>query len=199
MPTIVETKFLEWTRGKNPKDARISIFNRIRDIPYAVVSALNDPDNYVEMLAINKGSCTPKHFLLCKMFQMLNLSVLYVVYRYRWDEFEHLYPQEMRGLAGQMPPGNHLACKVEIEDKIVLVDATLDSPLSVLGLPVNKDWNGLDDTLLPVIPCKEETLYHYSEAIMMPIQRTTNLTQRFYDSLNLWLESVRAKNNQIIP
>jgi hypothetical protein len=192
MSTIIETKFLKWTHGKNPRDARISIFNYIRDIPYAVVPALNDPDNYIEMLAINKGSCTPKHFLLCTMFQMLNLSVLYAVYQYRWDEFEHLYPQEIRGLARQLPLGNHLACKVEIEGKFVLVDATLDSPLAVLGLPVNKDWNGLDDTLLPVIPLKEEILYHYSEAALMPSQRITRLTQCFYDSLNVWLESVRV-------
>jgi hypothetical protein len=192
MTTVIEDKFLEWTHGKNPREARIAIFNQIRDIPYSVVPALNDPDNYAEMLAINRGSCTPKHFLLCSMFQMLNLSVLYVVYQYRWDEFEYLYPKEMSTLARQMPIGNHLACKVEIEDRLVLVDATLDSRLSVLGLPVNKDWNGMDDTVLPVVPLKEETLYHYSEAALMPSQRTTRLTQRFYNSLNPWLESVRA-------
>jgi hypothetical protein len=192
MVTLIETKFLEWTHGKNPKESRISIFNQIRDIPYAVIPSFNDPDNYIEMLTSNRGSCTPKHLLLCKMYQMLNLPVLFVVYEYRWDAFERLYPEALRALARQMPPGNHLACKVEIEDKLVLVDATLDLPLAVLGLPVNRYWNGVNDTILPVMPCKEETVYHYSEATLMPIHQTNPLTQHFYDNLNLWLKSVRT-------
>jgi hypothetical protein len=137
MSDIVKDKFREWVWGKSPKEARIAIFNKIRDIPYAVIPELNDPKQYVKILELNRGSCTPKHFLLRERYRKLGLQVLYVVYSYRWDEFENLYPPELRKLASEMPIGSHLACKVDIEGKLVLVDATLDPSLAIVGLPVN--------------------------------------------------------------
>ena len=160
MPDTVDAKFREWTQGKNPGEARIAIFNRIRDIPYAVIPELNDHRHYLKILGLNRGSCTPKHFLLCTMFQKLGLQVLYVIYRYRWDEFAELYPPELWKLAKEMPLGNHLACKVDIGGKLVLVDATLDPSLAIVGLPVNQDWDGVSNTLLPVQPVGEEQVYH---------------------------------------
>ena len=194
MTDIIESKFREWTQGRNPKEARIAIFKEIRDIPYAVLPELNDPSKYVKMLELNKGSCTPKHFLLCDMFQRLGLLVLYVVYQYRWDEFENLYPPELKQQAKEMPLGNHLACKVDIEGKLVLVDATLDTALAIVGLPVNKGWDGLSDTLLPINPCSEEQLYHPSEANLIQIQQSNDMTRAFYNRLNLWMELLRVKS-----
>jgi hypothetical protein len=194
MADIVESKFREWTKGKNSKEARIAVFNHIRDIPYAVIPELSDSSKYVKMLDLNRGSCAPKHFLLCDMFQKLGLQVLYVVYQYRWGEFENLYPPELRKQAREMPLGNHLACKVDIEGKLVLVDATLDPALAIVGLPVNKEWDGLSDTLLPINPCSEEQLYHPSEANLMQIQQFSDMTQAFYNGLNLWMELLRVKS-----
>jgi hypothetical protein len=189
---IVEAKFWEWTQGKNSKEARISIFSRIRDIPYAVIPELNDHKHYMKILEFNRGSCTPKHLLICNMFQKLGLQVLYVVYQYKWDEFEDLYPPELKNLARSMPTGNHLACKVELEGKLVLVDATLDTGLALLGLSVNKDWDGISDTVLPIEPCSEEQLHHPSEANIVQASRTNETSQLFYNSLNSWMELVRS-------
>ena len=192
MPDVIETRFREWTQGKNPREARIAIFNHIRDIPYAVIPELNDVRNYVKMLELNRGSCTPKHFLLCTMFQKLGLPVLYVVYRYRWNEFEDLYPLKLRKLVKEMPQGSHLACRVDIEGKLVLVDATLDPALSIVGLPVNKAWDGVSDTLLPVQPLGEEQVYHPSEADLIEAQGLTEVTRSFYNGLNAWMELLRV-------
>ena len=197
MPDIVAAKFREWTQGRNPREARIAIFNHIRDIPYAVIPELNDPGRYIKMLELNRGSCTPKHFLLCTMFQKLGLAVLYVVYRYRWDEFAELYPPELRKLASEMPLGNHLACKVDIDGKLALVDATLDPSLAIAGLPVNQNWDGISDTLLPVQPVDEEQVYHPSEADLIQAQELTDTTRAFYNGLNAWMELLRMKNGGI--
>ena len=194
MADIVESKFREWTQGKRLKEARIAVFNQIRDIPYAVIPELNDSSKYVKILETNRGSCTPKHFLLCNMFQRLGLQVLYVVYQYWWDEFANLYPPELKQQAREMPLGNHLACKVDIEGKLVLVDATLDPALAIVGLPVNKEWDGLSDTLLPINPCSEEQLYYPSEANLIQIQQFNDTTQAFYNGLNLWMELLRVKS-----
>jgi transglutaminase-like putative cysteine protease len=164
MNRLVEAKLDEWTRGKDPRGARVAIFERIRDIPYAVVPELVDPEGYVDILLVNRGSCTPKHLLLCEMYRRLGLTVLYVVYPFRWDELEVEYSPRLRRLAEAVPMRYHLACKVEIEDRLILVDATVDPGLVKLGLHVNKAWDGLSDTQLPIEPHGEEQLFHPCEA-----------------------------------
>lgn len=191
MARIIEETFREWTRGRGTEEARINIYQRIRDIPYAVVPELIDPERYVQILMLNKGSCTPKHFLLCDMYQRLGMLVLYVIYPFRWDEVEIDYPPSLRKLAKAVPTSYHLACRVDIEGKLVLVDATLDQALERLGLPVNKEWDGRSDTLLPVKPSGEELLYHPSEASRMQVPLDEK-SLAFYRELNLWLEEVRS-------
>jgi hypothetical protein len=188
--SIVEEHFSQWVHGRDPMGARIGIYARIRDMPYAVVPELNDFDRYVDILTVNRGSCMPKHLLMCRMFQMLGMTVLYAVYPFRWDEFDIDYPRSLRRMAEAMPPSHHLACKVEIEGRLVLVDATLDPALKVLGLPVNETWDGRSDTLLPIKSCDDEELYHPSEAHGVQMQHD-EASLAFYREMNLWLDKAR--------
>ena len=189
MADIVTDKFKEWTKGKSRTDARIGIYEKLRDIPYAVIPELVDHEIYIDILRFNKGSCTPKHFLLCNMYERLGISVLYAVYPFRWDELEIDYPPSLKKLAKATPINYHLACKADIDGKLVLVDATIDLALEKLGLPVNKEWDGISDTLLPIKPLGEE-LHHPSEAkLISPSFDEKSLA--FYKELNSWLEEVR--------
>jgi len=190
MAEVIEEKFREWTEGKNAVEARVSIFERIRDIPYATIPELNDSKRYVEILNVGKGSCTPKHFLLCAMYQRLGMQVLYVVYPFRWDEVEIDYPPPLMSLARELPTSHHLACKVDIDGELTLVDATVDPELKKLGLHVNEEWDGVSNTVLPINPCGEEQIYHPSEASLMPAQYDEKALA-FYSELNRWLEVVR--------
>ena len=169
----------------------IAVYNKIRDIPYAVVPELNDPHEYTRILDLNMGSCTPKHLLLCSMLQRLGLDVLYVVYPYRWAQFEELYPPDLWKLAERMPPVNHLACQVFIDGRYVLVDATVDLPLGSIGLPVTLEWDGLSDTSLPVLPTGPEEVYHPSEAALMPPPDLDDTALEFYYGLNAYFEDIR--------
>jgi len=191
MTDIVNHKLREWVQGKSATEARITIYCMIRDMPYAVTPELNNPERYLDVLKLNTGSCMPKHLLLCNMYQRIGLEVLFAVYPFRWDEFELLYPPELRKLAKDMPTSYHLACKVNIDGKITLVDATLDPALEKVGLPVNKEWDGKKDTLLAVIPCDEEQLYHPSEAHLVQPRPLDKKSLAFYNGLNSWLEKVR--------
>jgi len=190
MIDIVEEQFKQWVRGKSEVEARVTIFERIRDIPYAVIPELNDSERYPDILRVRKGSCLPKHLLLCNMYQRLGLTVLYAVYPFRWDELEIDYPPKLRRLAKAMPPSRHLACKVDIDGRLVLVDATLDPPLERLGLPVNKKWDGKSDTLLPIKSGDGEEIYHPSEAYGLQSQPDEKALI-FYNELNLLLDKVR--------
>jgi len=189
MTKLIEHTFHQWAQGKSTVEARVSIYERIRDIPYAVIPELIDSERYIEILRLKKGSCTPKHFLLCALYQKLGMPVLYAVYPFRWDELEVDYPPRLRTLAKAMPISYHLTCRVDIDGKLVLVDATLDLALKRLGLPVNEKWDGKSNTLLPMKPCGEEQLYHPSEAYLRAQPDEKSLA--FYQELNLWLEELR--------
>ncbi|MDD4137527.1 MAG: hypothetical protein PHT99_06500, partial [Methanoregula sp.] len=59
---------------------------------------------------------------------------------------------ELRRLAAVMPVAYHLACRVRINGRWVLVDATWDRPLAKGGFPVNEYWDGYADTKCAVKP-----------------------------------------------
>ncbi len=193
MADILKERLREWTQGKNAIEARISIYHSIRDMPYAVIPRLNHAERYIEILSLGKGSCTPKHFLLSNMFQRLGMLVLYAVYPFRWGEWS---PDRIKDfprlwqLAQEQPVSYHLACKVEIDGKLVLVDATLDSGLKRSGLPVNDNWDGVSNTALPINPCGQEQLYHPSEAHLMQARDDENALE-FYSELNRCFEELR--------
>ncbi|MDD5287739.1 MAG: hypothetical protein PHY28_01325 [Dehalococcoidales bacterium] len=190
---VLDEKFKEWTEGKNPLQARINIFEKIRDVPYAIIPEFIDYQGYIGVLKAGRGSCSPKHFLMCEMFQRLGLTVLFVVYPHRWDERAELlgnYSSKLKRMAQALPVSHHIACKVEIEGRFVLVDATLDLPLVKAGLPVNKAWDGRNDTMLPMTPCGDEDWYHPSEAHLMRAS-TDEQSLAFYAEVNAFLEWVR--------
>jgi len=191
MAEVIEDKFREWTKGKNAVQARVNIFEKIRDIPYAAIPEIADSRRYVEILSLRKGSCTPKHLLLGDMYQRLGMQVLYVVYPFRWDEVEIDYPPQLMSLARELPLSHHLACMVDINGELILVDATLDPALKKLGLPVNEEWDGVSHTALPINPCGEGQIYHPAEVPLMQAQHD-EASLAFYSELNRLLEVVRG-------
>ena len=195
MDETVRQKYQEWIRGKNPLEARIGIFEKVRDIPYAIVPELVNATRYTDIFRYGRGSCTPKHFVLADMLQALGMMVLYVVYPFRWDEGTIHYPPSLKRMAEAMPVSHHLTCLVDIDDRLVLTDATLDLPLKILDVPVNEEWDGISDTRLPVEPCGEQQIYHPSEAYLMPPRQYDDKSLAFYREFNRWLDEIRQQYN----
>ena len=131
----------------------ISIFSHIRDIPYSlIVPVPNSEISTEQFLVEKKGSCGPKHYLLAEMFRKLNVSVVYATIAFSWDDQDFHYPPNLRKQAAQLPVAHHLACRVQIGCRWVLVDATWDSPLAKAGFPVNAHWDGYSETRCAVKP-----------------------------------------------
>lgn len=193
MEALILQRFDEWRAGKDPAEARISIFERIRDIPYAVnPETLDSEKGPEEMLRKNRGSCQPKHRLLGDMFERLGISIFYVIYRFRWDELGIDYPGHLKALSKRMPVTRHISCRAGIGDDLVLVDATCDLPLEKIGVTVNRTWDGFSNLALPFHPVEEEAIYHSSEKAPLPPPSFSNIETEFYLSLNKWLEEVRG-------
>jgi hypothetical protein len=188
-----------WTRGLPPVEARISVFTHVRDIPYALSERKRDPEKAeTEMLRVKKGSCSPKHFLLGGLFGAMGLDVKYATYPFRWADLAIKYPEKLLELAGRMPMEYHLACKVRIGPRWVLVDATWDSALAKAGFPVNTRWDGLSDTLNAVDALgeimhdtpRERALYVAEKRkVMSPEEKKA--TVLFIRELNSWLENIQ--------
>jgi len=199
---LLDKTFRQWTTGLDPVRARIRIFERVRDIPYAVLPELIDAGRYVDILRVGRGSCTPKHFLLAEMFRRLGLLVLFAVYPFRWGQRAEIldnYPARLKEMAKRQPVAYHLACRVEIGGRLVLVDATLDAALARLEpLPINLRWDGVSDTQLPMTPTGEELVFHPVEAHRMKPVVTPDALE-FYAFLNRCMEDVRRSGAVALP
>jgi len=155
MGPLAHRKFAEWTQGLDTREAMVSIFYHIRDIPYAIVTGpeFRDPERGPEkMLAEGRGSCGPKHYLLAMMYRRLNVDAVYATFPFFWQEQAVRYPPALREDASLLPLAYHLACRVRIGCRWALVDATWDPPLRKAGFPVNLHWDGIADTACAVSP-----------------------------------------------
>lgn len=190
MSKLIDDSFKRWTQGSSLLKARKNIYCHIRDIRYAILPELNDLKYYVNILRYGKGSCMPKHFLLCNMFEKLGMQVLYSVTPFRWDHADIDYPKRLLKLARALPQSYHIACRVDINGKFILVDATLDRALKKIGLPVNEKWDGLQDTIPPIVPCGDEQLIHPAEISVMKAEPDEKFNL-FYSELNRFLEEAR--------
>ncbi|MFC1479843.1 hypothetical protein ACFL5Y_00125 [Candidatus Omnitrophota bacterium] len=199
MQDIIGKKFNEWTEGVSFEEKRIKIFEKIRDIPFAVVLELFSLDEGVAgMLSQNKGFCVPKHYLLGRMYQELKIHVRYCTFTFKWSEIMVAYPGELARLAEQLPVTYHLACKALIDSRWVLVDATWDSGLKKAEFPVNDQWDGTSDTKNAVKPLEEfvhedarEREKFFEEKMMSYSLPERLALSRFSGGLNQWLEQLR--------
>jgi hypothetical protein len=153
MTPLVNEKFLEWTQGLDIREGMISVFEHIRDIPYSLAVPMTNPKtSHEEMLQAGKGYFGPKHYLLAEMYQRLGLDVVFATFPFIWNDPDLRYPPDLRHMAFGLPVTHHLACRVRIDDRWVLVDATWDCPLKGEGFPVNENWDGRADTKCAVKP-----------------------------------------------
>jgi hypothetical protein len=153
MTSLVNDLFAEWTQGLDTRESMISIFSHIRDIPYSLVVPMHDPKiSPQQLLVAGKGSCGPKHYLLAEMYRKLNLSVVYATIAFSWNDPDLHYPPELRKQAVRLPIAHHLACRVQIGCRWILVDATWDPPLAKAGFPVNDHWDGYSEMRCAVKP-----------------------------------------------
>ena len=90
---IVDEKFKEWTKGIDPLQARINIFNNIRDIPYAIVPEMMDYRGYTEYPESRQRFLFPQTFSIVRnvpagsvyRFCMLSIRTAGMKLRKLWE------------------------------------------------------------------------------------------------------------------
>lgn len=155
MSTLADTTFRDWTKDLDTRESMISVFQHIRDIPYSLNATEQHGMKAAErILVAGRGSCGPKHYLLAEMYRRLGYEVVFATFPFIWNDPDFRYPPELRQLATGLPVAYHLACRVRIDNRWVLVDATWDRPLAPGGFPVNEHWDGRADTRCAVKPLR---------------------------------------------
>jgi hypothetical protein len=199
---IIESYFDGLTTSGNPVEKRTKLFCGVRDITYKLVPSIrNSVDGPGAILEMGCGSCTPKHLLLGQLFERLDIPTGYVSYPFYWGEQNIAYSPKLRDAARELPYETHLAIKARIGGNWVLVDATWDLGLADSGLPINKTWDGMGNTLLAVNAIDE--IAHasankrdlYVEEVKS--KWTTDEHRRmfaFYKLFNDWLDEYRSEN-----
>ena len=135
----------------------VSIFEHVRDIPFSIPSdpGMYDPATAPDLiLQRGCGSCTANHVLISEMYRKLNVNVVFATFAFLWNDPGLHYPPELRALAARLPVAYHLACRVQVGCRWVLVDATWDHPLRHAGFPVNPHWDGSSEMRCAVRPLK---------------------------------------------
>jgi len=199
---MVEEKFRQWTAGLDQMSARIALFENIRDIPYEIIPELRDPvRGPSRMLEIGRGSCVPKHWLLCYYFKKMGLKVKYATYPFRWHNSRVKYPFDIKILLKDLPINYHLACKVFIDGKWKLVDATMDPGVETAGFRINNFWDGECDTKNAVDPLEEvlhdtpeDRVAYEAERKSIYTDSEKSATAEFVPKLNAWLMLVRKSS-----
>ena len=192
----VMSAFHGWTDGLDTRESMCSIFSHIRDIPYSLVvppTGAKSPQE--EILVAGKGSCGAKHYLLADMFRNLNISVVYATFPFLWNDPDLHYPPELRNLAATLPVAHHLACRVQIGSRWVLVDATWDLPLAKAGFPVNEHWDGYSETKCAVKSLKSPVRMAFCRtATNEPCREKDEVELKPVDGeKNHWQEAYRAR------
>jgi len=184
-----------WTKDRDPVQARIAVFERVRDIPYAY-PASRDP---IEVLESGRGSCSGKHYLLGEMYRLLGLKVRHMICTHRFNEAPLVFPPHMQAMLQKNEIIDlHDYLQLWIDDSWLDIDATWERGLREFGFPVNEEWDGTNGMLLSVVPedfavaerdperLKEELL-----SKLTPRQRT--LRKQFLELLSEWVQELTAE------
>ena len=194
MRSPVDRSLKVWTEGCDAIQSRIAIFEHIRNIPYSLNPLTNNPAKAADQILVaGKGSCGPKHYLLAEMYRRIGLEVTFVIVPFLWNDPDLKYPQKLRHLAEVLPVAHHLACRVRIRNRDVLVDATWDPPLKHAGFPVNETWDGQSDLECAVKPLPQLQDLAISGDWRTCGQQDFMLRLRFYREFDDWLWNVRTQ------
>jgi transglutaminase-like putative cysteine protease len=201
MQDIIEAKYIEWTDGLTPEESTVNIFDKIRDIPYYVIAEHLDLEKGPSgMLKENKGSCTPKHYLLGMMYQRLGVDVRYHTYSFMWKDLDIEYSGVLKDLSERIPVTYHLACEAFLGERWVLLDATWDKGLAGTDFPVNENWDGKSNTILAIKSIndfihedaakRDKEIKEKTAAYSLPEKLELS---RFSGELNKWLDQIRKE------
>ncbi len=177
----------------------VALFEKIRNIPYIIEKTLLDPRSEpTAILKLNRGSCSPKHYLLGTMYEEMGLKVKYLSYKFTWndDRFLKIFPEDLALLAKDFPMLDHFNIEVLINNKWTLVDASFNPELKQLGFLINENWDGVKDqtnAFTPLDRKEHATAWNYASYMQQERDKMSSEQKvkagKFVERFNAWVET----------
>ncbi len=183
----------EWSGDRNLDQKVITLFEKVRDIPYGQIGSSNPQDVYTQ----NKGTCSGKHTLLKNLYEELDIPTKSFVIRHHFNDLDIDYPPDVKEILKKTRIADfHNFLKIKRKNKWIMVDATWDKPLKKYGFPVTENWDGKSNTEICV--AVGESIFEttspnadkskYLKTIPKQVRRERKI---FLKKLNRWLEKIR--------
>jgi len=191
--------------GLTREEKIVKLFEKVRDIPFGRMGSRDPAVVYKK----NKGTCSGKNFLLKELYEGIDVKTKDMVCLQRWKDLtwfpDDTYdvvnlPDELYEILETneiVDFHNYLA--VNVDDKWVTVDVTIDLPLKKLGFYTTENWDGKSDMPLcfvgthKVWDCGDKGLEKKKELTKgLPVEVEEERI-RFLRGLTKWLDGLRAE------
>lgn len=159
----------------------VSIFEKVRDIPYKIPLSLTDEDN----------CCSGKSDKLFRLLANKGYKVRYRVCVFSWRQLP--IPKNVLA-APHTDKCTHEWVELYLDNRWVILNATWDKKLAPI-FTINR-WNGKSNTKTAVKPTKiftpEESLRIVNnDATTAAMKADLEKNGKFYKAFNNWLKQVR--------
>ena len=139
----------EWGIQELPlEDKIIKIFEKVRDIPFGSTGSRDPKDVYER----NKGTCSGKNFLLRDLYKLIGVKTRDMICLQRWKDLTWFptetyknvkFPEELLKMLDEYDIVDfHNYEEIYINNRWIVVDATIDKPLKKIGFYTTGNWDG---------------------------------------------------------
>jgi len=193
MQSEIQNIIEKWTKNQSFEAKIITLFEKVRDIPYGNIGSRNPIDVYHK----NKGTCSGKHALLKALYKEIGVEVKDYIIMHKFNNLPIEFPQNLKNILNKstiIDPHNFL--KIKINNQWFTVDVTWDKSLKKLGFPINENWDGKSN--LNILVAQGGEIYETKNPILFKKELLKKQTKQqlkdrklFIQELTIWLDYYR--------
>jgi len=193
MQSEIQSIIEKWTKNQSFEAKIITLFEKVRDIPYGNIGSRNPIDVYRK----NKGTCSGKHTLLKALYKEIGVEVKDYIIMHKFNNLPIEFPQNLKNILNKstiIDPHNFL--KIKINNQWFTVDVTWDKSLKKLGFPINENWDGKSN--LNILVAQGGEIYETKNPILFKKELLKKQTKQqlkdrklFIQELTIWLDYYR--------
>lgn len=193
MKEYLDQIIADWVPNQDKQQKIISLFERVRDIPYGQIGSRDPIDVYKQ----NKGTCSGKHMLLSALYRHIGVEVHDYLILHRFKDLPVSFPTNIQQILNDydiVDPHNFI--KIKVGDQLLTIDITWDLPMKKLGFPVVEKWDGKTNIPLAVVTKEEEIatdkpIEKKKELLAQLPENIVNKRKEFLEEATIWIDQQR--------
>jgi len=177
----------------NQQQKIISVFEIVRDIPYGTI---NNSRDFCSVLKNNKGTCSGKHLLLGRLYELMGIKVKYMMCETKFNFIKIKLPKYLQKTLNRKEIIDyHNFIKIRQNSKWINVDATFDLSLKKYSSAVNHNWDGISNCQIAFKPIDifetENLKQEKGELINLLTNKQKKEREVFLKKLSDWFDEIR--------